>query len=835
MATVGSLIVKIGANIRNFVQGMNQAKDTMKQTADSVSASADQMAQNTQQATTKTGRAMTAAAQQAKQLRDAMKAAEQAVRQDFEKLSASAGQFAGRNDEFMKSLEQLGLKQKKITDEMMKNNEAMKVSFFQTTAAIMARTNSATKTLEQIKRVGNPIRALDPVFLGLANRLETMAKNGQAAVVALRELGPNANMKELADLTRLIQQRLGGIQQLQIGAGIVTLAEIILLVKLANAVDQTLVPAFEEFKRVWFEALKPFGQMMANVFKAILKVSTAVGEFFVNLNKINPVITQIIFGFMALLPPLLLLLAPLAIGISAAGSFAAAFGALWTVIGPVVTAFLAVIGTVMVVAALIVGLIALWNQLWNASETLRTAVSNAWDAIKAAILGALAPLAPAWETLKKAFTDMIATFVGAEPNATAIWRKMGDAVGEFINWLVPILVPTIEAVVSTIVTVLTTMMNVVATVFSTIAWVWETDFLFIRTLVVTTFEAIKNVISSGLDIIKNVFLLVTNVIKGNWSAAWENIKNIFFSTLEFIWNYLQVWGVGKVLKFFTVWANELWTVIKTTWDRIKLWTETTWGGIHTYLIGIWNGLKTTLTMVWTTLKTTTETTWNAVKTFLTNTWTAIKTLFTTSFNTVKTTVVSGLTNIKSNFTSYLTDTLNNVKSFTSGFIDAGKDFVMGLWDGIKSKTGWLWKQVKGWLDDLISKITGALSSGGKSSGNNTGDSTMTGAGGGGGSAGGGGGGAPGLATGGTVKRSGLTWVGERGPELLNLPRGAQVTSNRDSMDLLGTQAPQINLEINLNGPVYGLDDLKRQIKEVIASDALPILTKQLRQPARARG
>jgi TP901 family phage tail tape measure protein len=33
---------------------------------------------------------------------------------------------------------------------------------------------------------------------------------------------------------------------------------------------------------------------------------------------------------------------------------------------------------------------------------------------------------------------------------------------------------------------------------------------------------------------------------------------------------------------------------------------------------------------------------------------------------------------------------------------------------------------------------------------------------------------PGLATGGTVTKSGWTWVGERGPELLNLPRGSQV-------------------------------------------------------------
>lgn len=42
-------------------------------------------------------------------------------------------------------------------------------------------------------------------------------------------------------------------------------------------------------------------------------------------------------------------------------------------------------------------------------------------------------------------------------------------------------------------------------------------------------------------------------------------------------------------------------------------------------------------------------------------------------------------------------------------------------------------------------------------------------------------GIPGMADGGTVGRAGLSWVGERGPELLRLPQGAQVIPNGPSM------------------------------------------------------
>ncbi|MFC4768745.1 tape measure protein [Effusibacillus consociatus] len=89
---------------------------------------------------------------------------------------------------------------------------------------------------------------------------------------------------------------------------------------------------------------------------------------------------------------------------------------------------------------------------------------------------------------------------------------------------------------------------------------------------------------------------------------------------------------------------------------------------------------------------------------------------------------------------------------------------------------------------------------------------------------------PGLATGGTVTKPGTVLVGEEGPELLNLPRGASVVP----LDKTG-QSIHITIPITFNQPVYGLSDFKDQVKEVIQESVVPILKNQLRQPARARG
>ena len=64
---------------------------------------------------------------------------------------------------------------------------------------------------------------------------------------------------------------------------------------------------------------------------------------------------------------------------------------------------------------------------------------------------------------------------------------------------------------------------------------------------------------------------------------------------------------------------------------------------------------------------------------------------------------------------------------------------------------------------------------------------------------------PGLAGGGSVTRSGAVLVGERGPELLNLPRGAVVSPNQNSSGNV------YHIQIVINNPVFTPDDLADQV------------------------
>ena len=54
-------------------------------------------------------------------------------------------------------------------------------------------------------------------------------------------------------------------------------------------------------------------------------------------------------------------------------------------------------------------------------------------------------------------------------------------------------------------------------------------------------------------------------------------------------------------------------------------------------------------------------------------------------------------------------------------------------------------------------------------------------------------------------RGGRALVGEEGPELVDLPRGSNVTPNN--------QMGGATVNINFNGPVYGMDDFNEKVNQ----------------------
>lgn len=306
------------------------------------------------------------------------------VQYGYHKLAESAKEYQGTNQEFMNDITKLGLEDKKVKEEMMKNNDHMKASFFKSVGAMMARSSQASKISDNFKKMGGIINTVNRPLLAVADKMDRISRAGTPAALALKQLGPTANMKELNDRMRLITAGVMRFQGVALAAGIAAGIFYSALHKGAKKASAEYAGAWkgmvDSIKKVFEPLVTVFAQLMTPVYKAIKFVADLVIEF----QKANPVLTKLIAAFVVFVPLLTLLLSPLAVGIGLWAGLQAAMASMSPILAPLITGFASILGTVVLVSAGIVALGAAFIYLYKKSDDFRAFVNVLRDGIKVA-------------------------------------------------------------------------------------------------------------------------------------------------------------------------------------------------------------------------------------------------------------------------------------------------------------------------------------------------------------------------------------------------------------------------------------------------------------------
>ncbi|MCY8163118.1 transglycosylase SLT domain-containing protein [Bacillus inaquosorum] len=359
----------------------------------------------------------------------------------FFQLGNQMDSWSGTNQQFMDEVYRLGRAHKQVTDNMMKNNKMMRMSMLQTVGTLMARSTQSEKIAANYDRMGNPLYQVNKAGLAVSNTLENMAKQGTAAHLALKMLGPTANMKELNDMTMMITQGYMRFQMVALGAAFTNFFMFQGLHKAATQTVPGYSKAWEEMCSTLLKAIQPAIEVFAAFAMAIYKGITAVAKLIIQFNEAHPVLSKMIQGFMLLIPVLTLLLSPLAIGVGLVNGFLGALSSLWMFIGPVVTGLAAMSGTVYVVAGAIVLLVTGIYLLYKNFDKLQERFKPATDAMKrfanmgkSAVVGAFHTMIKEAEGLKsafmKGFKDAQSVAISAIHKMQAESLKLWDRLGE---------------------------------------------------------------------------------------------------------------------------------------------------------------------------------------------------------------------------------------------------------------------------------------------------------------------------------------------------------------------------------------------------------------------
>ena len=227
-------------------------------------------------------------------------------------------------------------------------------------------------------------------------------------------------------------------------------------------------------------------KVMPAVTNAMEIAATAVGkiaDFFSSLpgpvQKVLTVLGTLLIVFGAIAP--------------AALSAAAAFSMIQVPLLPL-------IGTIALIVAAVVGLIAIFKNLWDTNEGFRNAVGEIWAQIQSVIQSVVGVL----QEIFQAFTEFI----------NVLWNEWGD---------------TIMAVVS------------------------------------NAISYISDLIQNGLNIIKNVINLFTSVLKGDWSGAWNAVKNIVTSILKNVLSLIRN-TFGSIVSVISGFGSKIFSAVRSAFS-----------------------------------------------------------------------------------------------------------------------------------------------------------------------------------------------------------------------------------------------------------------------------
>lgn len=298
------------------------------------------------------------------------------------KLAQASQNYTGTTREFLAEVQRVGKAQKAATDAAINSNRLAMMGMLQTIGYMQNMTTQATRIRENYTRMANPLYTINNAGLRAADALNRMANAGNASVLALKMLGPTASMKDLQNMTMMINQGLMRFQMVALAAA----ASSVLLYGALHKSNMEMNPKYAEAYTNMLEKLSKAFQPMKDAFAAMMipiyNFISAIADLVIKFNEAHPVLAKFIQGTMMLIPLLTLILSPLAIGIGLWNGMLAAWSSIWMLIGPLITGLAAMSATVWVVAAAVVGLVMYLSHLWKTNEQFRAGVMKSLGAVK---------------------------------------------------------------------------------------------------------------------------------------------------------------------------------------------------------------------------------------------------------------------------------------------------------------------------------------------------------------------------------------------------------------------------------------------------------------------
>ena len=324
-------------------------------------------------------------------------------------------------------------------------------------------------------------------------------------------------------------------------------------------------------------------------------------------------------------------------------------------------------------------------------DAIRPAIDGIGQAF-ATVLGALKPVADSLGSMKQVLAPF-AEIIGNVAKMVANFLKP-----IFEQWAA--MMPELALSLGTLMEkfkFLSQFLPAIGTVFGTV-------FALIANVVLSTIQnlinGINNVIEGVVNIFSGLIKFVTGVFTGNWSQAWEGIKQVFLGIWQTLLGAFQIWTSVTMLGILRGGLAKITSLWKTGWEAVKNFGKTVWTAIVNVAKNggtmLTNGVKTAIEVV--------KKVWNAGWNFVQNAATAFWNRMITGFKRMGTGIADAMRTVVETVTTKVGAIPGIIKGKVGEMISAGGALIEGLKQGILDKA----EAALGAVRELASKAADAV-------------------------------------------------------------------------------------------------------------------------------
>lgn len=339
------------------------------------------------------------------------------------------------------------------------------------------------------------------------------------------------------------------------------------------------------------------------------------------------------------------------------------------------------------------------------TETMVPALTEAWDTIKESI-------GPTIEYLKTEVLPKIQDIAGSVVKAVQSAWKLIKAIFESLE-------PYLKVVFGAVAAVVLTAWEVIKSAFGPGVKVITASLKTVATIAGEVFGTALDYIKLFIDNMSELFSGVAALLEGDFSGAWEAVKNIFGNWNEFFGSLME--SLKNILKaglsFVGTYLQELWNFLTDLFEPASSWIT------DKVLMPISNAF----TKVWTAISSTVKTAWKVIKTVVTSGIKIVASLMRSAFRLItlpfrfiwencKDTVIAVWDKIKdviskavNKIYDFIDDKFTKVKNVITTIMNAVKTILDSVWNKVSDKVSTTWNNIHSKVSDKAGAVKGVVS------------------------------------------------------------------------------------------------------------------------------